>query len=560
MRRLLTRGVLVTTLALAAIRSGGAYARSQTEPACTVPPPANLTYTVDDHQVTLAWQAVPGTLPTRYSVEMGNASGSTYLGTTDTELGQTSFTKTLATGVYFVRVRASNSCGLSAPSGEVRVPVDPAHIGPTTPPDVVVAHRTAARNTYFPTAELMKSGEIVVVYYDSPDHVSRNGRISMVRSADSGRSWSTPAVVVDGPNDERDPNIVETAAGTWLVSYFESDTMKAPASQGVFVIRSTDRGRTWSAPTKVATTLAGTGTSAKIVQLENGELLIPIYGGPNGAPDAAAGIVRSSDDGRSWPPSGEVILAARAGVHFVEPALVSLGGGRLLAMIRTEGAERAGYETWSTDGGKSWAPAAKSTLVAQASDLLAIRQGDAQLIVHAWGDMSGRFGDSRPTVLQVTRFREFPQKRWNGEVRLLHQGHCWADEGYPSSVQLRDGRIFTVYYDACAGYIGGSFSTISDPSAAAECSEPPAAVELKMAGKTSDTVSLAWTPSGSAHTSFMVEAGTAPGAADALARDVGGDMTFNATGVSPGTYYVRVRATNACGSSAPSNELTVVVP
>jgi len=35
--------------------------------------------------------------------------------------------------------------------------------------------------------------------------------------------------------------------------------------------------------------------------------------------------------------------------------------------------------------------------------------------------------------------------------------------------------------------------------------------------------------------------------------------TFS-TNAPPGTYYVRVRATNACGTSAPSNEILVNVP
>src|SRR4051794_9881756 len=301
-----------------------------------------------------------------------------------------------------------------------------------TRPDVIVARRTAHRNTYFPTAAAMRSGDIVVVYYDSPDHVSRNGRIAMVRSHDQGRTWSAPAVVIDNPTDERDPSIVETARGTWLVSYFDVDVTRAPASQGVFVIRSTDQGRTWSAPIKVGTTLGGPGTSAKIAVLENGELLVPLYG-MRGA-DNAATLVRSADDGATWPVEGEVTLAATPGVNFVEPAIAEVGGGRLLAMIRTEGSERAAYEAWSGDSGRTWSAPAKTTLVAQASDLLHVADGDKHFIVHTWGDVSGRFGDSRPTVMQIVRLRAFPAARWSGEPRLLHQGHCFSDEGYPSSV------------------------------------------------------------------------------------------------------------------------------
>ena len=42
--------------------------------------------------------------------------------------------------------------------------------------------------------------------------------------------------------------------------------------------------------------------------------------------------------------------------------------------------------------------------------------------------------------------------------------------------------------------------------------------------------------------------------------DVGLQTSFAASGVPPGTYFVRVRAGNDTGISAPSNEVVVTVP
>jgi hypothetical protein len=557
---------LVSASILVLVTVSGLHGRrpslGQAMPPCTAAPnpPTALVAKVDRRTLTLNWK-VPSGAPTNYSIEVGDASGSTYLGIVDTGSEKTSFTKSLDPGIYFIRVRAANNCGASGVSPEVRVVVDRARIGARTTPDVVVARRTSTRNTYFPTAELLKNGQIVVVYYDSPDHVSRSGRISMVRSRDQGRTWSAPTVVIDGPNDERDPNIVETARGTWLVSYFDSDTMKAPSSQGVFVIRSTDEGHTWSAPARVGTTLRGPATSAKIVQMDNGDLLMPVYGATPAGTDAVAVVIRSADDGLTWPPDGEATIASAPGVNFVEPALAHLGGGRLLAMIRTEGAERAAYENYSIDGGRTWSTAAKTTLIAQASDLLPVVEGEKHLLVHTWGDISGRFGDSRPTVMQVIQFREFPLKRWTDQPRLLHQGHCWNDEGYPSSVRLRDGRVFTVYYDACAGYIGGTFSVLADPAASAACSAPPPPpANLRGASSSGGGVSLTWTATPGTHTTYVLEAGKTSGAADAITVDLGLQTTYNASQVNPGTYYIRVRSKNDCRTGEPSNEVVVVVP
>lgn len=68
------------------------------------------------------------------------------------------------------------------------------------------------------------------------------------------------------------------------------------------------------------------------------------------------------------------------------------------------------------------------------------------------------------------------------------------------------------------------------------------------------TVTLRWT--GGAAT-YVLDVGTAPGAANLGSFPLGGVTSFSAA-VPPGTFYVRVRAVSATGvASAPSNELTL---
>jgi hypothetical protein len=73
------------------------------------------------------------------------------------------------------------------------------------------------------------------------------------------------------------------------------------------------------------------------------------------------------------------------------------------------------------------------------------------------------------------------------------------------------------------------------------------------------TVVLAWLPGANGPTSYVVEAGSSPGLANLANSDVGLTTTLTATGVGAGTYYVRMRARNACGVSGPSNEVVVRV-
>ncbi len=73
-------------------------------------------------------------------------------------------------------------------------------------------------------------------------------------------------------------------------------------------------------------------------------------------------------------------------------------------------------------------------------------------------------------------------------------------------------------------------------------------------GSNGSTASMSWgTPaSGGAPTSYLLEAGSGPGLADIAVLPLGG-LSFSTT-APPGTYYLRVKAQNACGVGPASTE------
>jgi hypothetical protein len=87
---------------------------------------------------------------------------------------------------------------------------------------------------------------------------------------------------------------------------------------------------------------------------------------------------------------------------------------------------------------------------------------------------------------------------------------------------------------------------------------PPLATTATVAGS---TVQIAWAPAlaGWAPTGFVLEAGRTAGASDIGGVAVTGPSMV-VPGVPPGRYYVRVRAVNAQGASAPGGEVTIDVP
>ncbi|MEZ5287932.1 MAG: fibronectin type III domain-containing protein [Vicinamibacterales bacterium] len=74
------------------------------------------------------------------------------------------------------------------------------------------------------------------------------------------------------------------------------------------------------------------------------------------------------------------------------------------------------------------------------------------------------------------------------------------------------------------------------------------------------TVMVSWTAGGGgAPAGFTLAAATSPGGPPIVTIALAGSNAVF-TAVPSGTYYLRMTAANAAGTSAPSNEVTVVVP
>jgi len=90
------------------------------------------------------------------------------------------------------------------------------------------------------------------------------------------------------------------------------------------------------------------------------------------------------------------------------------------------------------------------------------------------------------------------------------------------------------------------------------CAAPgrPTGLAYTLAGR---TVTLGWSPPAGGASGYVIETGSRPGESD-LYRGPLTSAGLVAT-VPPGTYYVRVRSSSACGSnSLASNEVSLVVP
>jgi predicted neuraminidase len=103
------------------------------------------------------------------------------------------------------------------------------------------------------------------------------------------------------------------------------------------------------------------------IRLSRGELLLPIYGFVG----RTAGVLKSTDQGKSWRRCGDI--ASPAGAD--EPTIAELGPGTVLMYLRTK--DGFIWKSVSKDKGETWSVSEKTNIVAgQAShNLLRLRDG-----------------------------------------------------------------------------------------------------------------------------------------------------------------------------------------
>src|SRR5690606_23620475 len=101
---------------------------------------------------------------------------------------------------------------------------------PAPPPqDFVYVCTDAGAGAYeaFPDVCRLSDGRLMCVFYAGYAHVSlpndalpKGGRVSYCLSDDEGRTWSPAQTLYDGPDDDRDPSIVQTRSGRLICNYF----------------------------------------------------------------------------------------------------------------------------------------------------------------------------------------------------------------------------------------------------------------------------------------------------------------------------------------------------
>lgn len=200
-------------------------------------------------------------------------------------------------------------------------------------------------DTNFPLAELFPNGDIVL-HFSIGQHVV-NERGMLLISHDRGATWQ-PASGIPSM-------LVARLGGQKLVAL--SAWGGKEGEGGLFtgtLYTSEDGGGHWTSERVPIRMPPGTVpyTHRSMVAMPDGSLLATYYGHRPGQAKYHSGLLRSTDQGKTWEYFGDIAYDPDAPSEgYCEPVMVRLRNGDLLCMLRTGGPM---YQTRSSDGGKTW--------------------------------------------------------------------------------------------------------------------------------------------------------------------------------------------------------------
>ncbi|MFV0444891.1 MAG: sialidase family protein [Planctomycetaceae bacterium] len=319
----------------------------------------------------------------------------------------------------------------------------------------------------WPTLLRRKNGELWVVWSGGREgHVCPFGQLRCMTSRDEGETWSWPRVLLDSATDDRDAGLCETASGALLATTFTSlayepilakgeagdqwdpekltrwqaarDRLSADERKrelGTWMIRSTDGGLTWSPRYDCLVDSPHGPTS-----LADGSLLY--VGKELWREQSRCGAAISRDDGVTWEWLTEI--PTRPGDdagQYHELHAVQAASGRIVVQIRNHN-KASHYETLQTesnDGGRSWSEPHSTGIWGYPSHLLRLR--DDRLLM--------TYGHRRAPIGNQARFSSDEGRSWSESLLISTDGTS-TDIGYPSTAELGDGTLLTVWYEKLA--------------------------------------------------------------------------------------------------------------
>ncbi len=340
----------------------------------------------------------------------------------------------------------------------------------------VTIYRDPRRYTCQVGATQLANGDVVVIFNEARGRAHLDfDSIALVRSTDNAESWD-PAThrMVWGCTHtfgSDTPSIMQLRDGTLLCNFLmtafvdrkaifedlgpQSERLSAMREcDGVWLTRSDDNGETWAPAYKASVSPMRWGQPIdEPIELPDGSLLMALQGMLRARAYHAdeepyrCFLIRSDNQGQDWEHWSTIAYDPAGIVSFSEPALGRMPDGTLVCMMRTMHQPRRRHQrmwlSYSRNDGESWSPPEATNLWGYPADFTLLRDGRLLCTYGYRRDPMGVRGCISSDGIHWDAANEFVIRDGGTAPKPAEPGWYWHI-GYPTSIQLKNGTIFTV--------------------------------------------------------------------------------------------------------------------
>ncbi len=276
-------------------------------------------------------------------------------------------------------------------------------------------------------------GVLVAAWFGGTREKHQDVGIWLSRKIDGG--WSSPREIVNGiqHKDKRYPTwnpVLQEGPDQSLMLYFKVGP--SPREWWGEVMRSDDQGLTWDRPYRLPEDILGP-VKNKGILLDDGTLFCPSSTEHDGW---KVQVELTKDWGRTWERIGPI--EADDDIQAIQPTVLR-HGRRLQMLCRSK--KSGVVETWSSDGGKTWSPLAKTDLPNPNSgiDAVTTKNGMHYLVYNPTSTPEGKWGGERHPLLLA---KSQDGQHWE-EVAVLESEP--GEYSYPAIVEGHNGDLHITY-------------------------------------------------------------------------------------------------------------------
>lgn len=323
-------------------------------------------------------------------------------------------------------------------------------------PEVIISNPHSKHNYFaWPTVALLQNGEIMVGASGfRVEHVCPFGKAVVCYSTDNGKTYTLPAPVIDTPLDDRDTGICTFGeSGVIVTSFNNTAEMQRGYNQDDKYVQSYIDTITKDDEKKYLGSLFRVSHDCGRTF---GEIFRSPVTSPHGPKELSDGTIMWAGNNYEHvrdgieivtlnPESGETQLVGKItidddSVFLNEPNLIELPNSRLICHMRAEDDNETiftVYQSVSQDRGKTWSE----------PEMLLDKTGGAppHLILLSSGELISTYGRRKQPYGIMAMVSLDGGKSWIKDLRLFETDGS-DDIGYPSTIELDDGTLLTVFY------------------------------------------------------------------------------------------------------------------